>query len=278
MSRLLAGRRASLRRFFGLFALVATLLVLFVLPSSGFATARLGDSPHGEADSCGACHDLAVGPAPGAVRPIEVTCRSCHPDADMHPVGMRPKDIQVAEGWPLESGIVTCATCHAEPSCDPKRDRTPPFLRGGTPPRKMDFCYRCHASTALTRTSPHLPVASDGAANTTCSACHSGQPQAGAGPTESRLRLAPVDACVTCHPGPVHLGVSEHTGTAIKTPLTENAARLLPLLEGDRIACFTCHDVHNAYVGPRDAEGHNTMLALPANDGSLCRACHGNGP
>lgn len=283
-------------------AVFILLLSIFAMPSPGRATSRLGESPHNQPGACAACHDPSAGPAPGAVRPIEANCRECHPDADMHPVGMRPKEIRVHEGWPLEDGVVTCATCHAEPSCDAKRERGAPFLREGTPERKMDFCYRCHDRMVLERSNPHTIPVEPATTNDQCAACHAGQPTKGAAPAEARLRLAPAEACATCHPGPVHTGAAEHLAGVQTAELATGTAPLLPLLDGGKIACWTCHDVHTAEKpvvrrsrsrlgdrltatvapaageGPEASETDNPMLALPAADGSLCRACHGTGP
>ena len=67
-----------------------------------------------------------------------------------------------------------------------------------------------------------------------------------------------------------------------RTPLSAKTRRLLPLLADGTIACFTCHDVHGAAApaarGKRAHDGPDSMLALPAADGKLCRACHGRGP
>lgn len=291
----------SLRRWHVLFAFAVTSLVIFAVPSTGSATARLGVSPHDQPGACAACHDPAAGPAPGAVRPIEANCRTCHPDADMHPTGMRPRDIRVHEGWPLENGVVTCATCHAEPGCDPAREHAVPYLRGGVPPRRMDFCYRCHQPTVLVRSNPHITLPPPATANDQCAACHAGLPQQGASPAESRLRLAPAEACATCHPSPVHLGVPEHANAVLEAELSVEAASLLPLLPDRKIACWTCHDVHTSETptlprrrsllgdrlnvippAPQPAgdkqKERSTMLALPAADGRLCQACHGTGP
>ncbi|MCB9688215.1 MAG: hypothetical protein H6738_17520 [Alphaproteobacteria bacterium] len=261
-------------------------LALAVTPAVVGATQRLGESPHGAPDKCAACH--AMGPEGQALAPlpVEATCRGCHPDADMHPVGMKPVRIAVHEGWPLEDGVVTCATCHAEPGCEADRDETRPWLRGGTPARKADFCYRCHESQAMQRQSPHLPAGATDPTQAGCPACHAARPEPGATVAESRLRVVAAETCTTCHPGAVHAGVAEHVGHHVNRPPDP----ALPLLDGV-IGCWTCHEVHAApkdepaphglaasLVGiPRDP-GPEALLALPAADGSLCRACHGDGP
>ena len=139
----------------------------------------------------------------------------------------------------------------------------------------------------------------------TCSACHSGLPEPGASPSESRLRFPTEEACVTCHAGSVHAGVAEHVGET----MDPTAAPGLAWMEGGRIACWTCHEVHepgSAHDTPGDrsaafralalredwtelaADGvtwpgtsepqHPPLLALSADEGDLCRACHGEGP
>lgn len=286
----------------GLFASLAAavmVVLLLVVPADGGATTRLGLSPHGKADGCAACHDPATGGAKvGPARPALATCRSCHPDADMHPVDITPVNIKIADGWPLENGKVTCATCHAEPACDANRTKVSPWFRGGEPERKMDFCYRCHVPTGMKRSNPH--VATTSGEKTSCAACHTGEPTKGAAVAQSRLRLKPAEACSTCHPGTIHAGAAEHMGKVVKATLAPADAAALPLGEGGAIECWTCHDVHQAggegtpsthgisgrivaarnapAAAPAPTPARPKLLALPAADGSLCRACHGKGP
>ncbi|MFZ5480895.1 MAG: hypothetical protein ACOZNI_29310 [Myxococcota bacterium] len=278
-----------------LLLLVLVGLALALVPTSGRATESRGESPHARKDACTACHLPGDAATIGAPKPIVDTCTSCHPDADMHPVGIKPRDVKVDGRWPLENGLVTCATCHAEPACDRTREDRAPFLRGGIPDRKMEFCYRCHQSTKLERTDPHHPTAAaEGAKDPTCAACHRAVPKDGAAPAASRLRVPAEESCETCHPGPVHTGVAEHVGQVQE----EAPGDGLPLTKDGKIACWTCHEVHGrgakapavaprtsrivAAMGVRPAKApdpeHPSLLALDAEDGSLCRACHGEGP
>lgn len=285
--------RAFLSKLAGVAVSAFVLLALLFLPAGSRATSRLGVSPHEQAGACPVCHDSGAEGTVGPPRPVEATCRSCHPDADMHPVGMSPREVHVAEGWPLEAGKLTCATCHAEPSCDDRRGRVAPWFRGGNPERVMDFCYRCHTPgrCGLLRT---RAAGVDGNAGG-CPACHQGKPAAGAPPAQAELRLPGADTCTTCHPGPVHAGVAEHLGEGVTVALAPEAAAALPLGEGNAIMCWTCHDVHRAgpdtphppagfaarlaRLRPPTAEGQRpALLALSVQDGSLCRACHGGGP
>lgn len=262
-------------------------LALALVPIAS-ASERLGDSPHGRDDACAACHGVAPDGSRGGARPSVETCRGCHPDADMHPVGVVPRDVAVPAAFPLEGGAVTCATCHAEPACDDARSDERPWLRGGTPDRKADFCFRCHESDALRRASPHPQAGAPGPAPTSCPACHVRRPVDGAAVEASALRLTPQDACATCHPGPVHAGTEAHLGHHQPVP----PSPALPLAADGAVGCWSCHDVHAAPSAaparsplaaalsglPREADGAEALLALPATDGSLCRACHGTGP
>ncbi len=261
------------------------------------ATTRLGTSPHGKADGCPACHQPGADGKPGAPRPATATCRECHPDADMHPVGVVPDKVPVAAGWPLEDGKLSCATCHAEPACDKGRTPTAPWFRGGAVERKSEFCYRCHQPQAMQRSNPHL--ATTAGQEDSCAACHTRRPEKGAAPARADLRVAPAESCATCHPGVVHSGVAEHLGKPQVAPLAPADAAALPLGADGSIQCWTCHDVHAAGgPGAPSADGvsgrivaargatlaaspsaaHPKLLALPAADGALCRACHGSGP
>lgn len=269
------------------------------------ATAAGAKDPHGKADACGSCHVAATGG--GAVRSEAETCLACHPEGDPHPSNQLPRKVHVPADWPLVEGRVTCATCHAEPACSADRDRDAPFLRGGNVTRTVQFCDRCHNDGALGRVDPHHPRRAGDVDDPTCGACHSGVPAAGADPASARLRTAPAEACATCHPGEIHAGVSAHLGKVVPP----SVASSLPLAEGRTIACWTCHDVHGGTPDAADARRrsaadairalalhapaaasasvtasgasttgvfHPPLLALPASDGSLCRACHGVGP
>lgn len=264
-------------------------------------------NPHGQPDQCAACH--VAGPTPtqaGPAKPIVATCRSCHPTADMHPVGMAPKVVHVHDGWPLEDGKVVCSTCHAEPAHGGEfAALSPPWHRGGPYPQITGLCYSCHEATDYTRKDPHHPQAARDPNDSTCSACHTAEPAPGATVDEANLRFPTADACRVCHEGEVHAGVVQHVGERVDPAGWEQP---LPLAAGNKIACWTCHEVHGGateqmtrpaaadafhqlvlrrdwthLTGPEllwpgsSEEGHPPMLALTVDDGALCRSCHGEG-
>ena len=271
--------------------------LLAALPTVALAKTPY-DNPHGDPQGCLACHDNTE---PGAVvtKPIVATCRGCHPTADMHPVGVAPKTVRVPSGFPLEHGLVTCATCHTEPAHGSEAASLPsPWFRGGPYQRIDKLCFTCHLPEEYTRSNPHDPNAGYNPASPTCTACHTTLPAAGAAPEAAQLRVEPSQACSTCHEGWVHVGVQAHHG---KTPiLSEPLPPNMPLLQG-RIACFTCHEMHQGQPAgtltsplanslreqarthdwasvPATATWPGTtshpMLSLPLADGALCTACH----
>lgn len=279
--------------------------------SEGVAAEAVAQSPHGAADGCLACHAPGGSPSePGAPLPIVETCRSCHPTADMHPVGMAPNKVAVAAGWPLEDGKVTCATCHAEPAHGGDAAALArPWHRGGPYPSVTRFCYACHVSENYEKVSPHTASKATDSRDASCAACHTGTPPAGAALAQARLRAGADKACTgTCHTEAPHAGSPEHLGRAVDPAVAAALPANMPLSDG-RIACFTCHEVHGStppgavdgrrslsaglraraldsdwsaladagVTWPDGADPHG-MLAAPASDGSLCRACHGAGP
>ncbi|MFT7519659.1 MAG: hypothetical protein ACI9MC_001801 [Kiritimatiellia bacterium] len=278
-------------------------MICLSTPSTG-ADNVAHSNPHGQQGACEACHDPVV-PTAGAakvgpMRPVVATCRSCHPDADMHPVDIKPVDITIAENFPLEHGRVTCATCHYEPGhkSAPAQVVTP-WHRGGPYARTLDFCLQCHESKSLKKVDPHHPVSEAGQADGSCSACHTSEPTKDAPPAEAALRQKPSAVCTTCHEGTPHAGADEHLGKALQQGVQ------LPTDVGE-IACFTCHDVHDGHSAgrlkarlpdalvqraltdewkalagarlPGKKTTHPPMLAAPLEGGVLCETCHQEGP
>jgi hypothetical protein len=264
--------------------------------------------PHGDPQACAACHE--GGPeAPGAALPIIETCTECHPDADMHPVGVEPQRIHVAEGWPLLEGQISCWTCHTEPACQAGEPAEPPYLRGGPITRIQDFCYRCHTREEFTREDPHHPERRRDEADGSCAACHVGLPEEGAAPEDARLREIEGGVCATCHIEHPHFGTESHLHQPVEAVPLDSIPDVVALPADGTVRCWSCHEVHDETPEPSrrwhrghslaqalrederetwgledvehwpcdDPGEHPPMLALPLEDGSLCQACHHEG-
>ncbi len=274
-------------------------------------TAPVRLDPHGSAEACESCHVPGPTPGePGVPLPSMQACSVCHPDAveDMHAVGLRPDQSTVPPGWPLEDGLVSCATCHAEPACAPDRPRDPPYHRGGPYANPDAMCWQCHDDASFERTDPHHPDESRSASDGSCGGCHAGIPEEGASFADSKLR-AEEKVCELCHEDTPHLGVESHVGKKVES-MDESARSVLSLDPEGLVACWTCHEVHaegHSGLKPKDRalpdalrtevlqsdwtaevpeesrwpgveREHPPMLALPLEGGALCRACHGVGP
>lgn len=267
----------------------------------------LGVSPHGKPDQCLACHAPPPAGAPsgtkvGAPLPIVENCRSCHPTADMHPVHVTPSRTKPPADFPLENGQVVCATCHTEPSHEWfNKALPPPWFRDGPYERITDLCVQCHAPTVYKRVEPHQGRTGNMGS---CAACHIGPVTPGADQAGWRLRTKPEAACVVCHEGTVHAGTAAHLGKEVPAEVAAKLPPTMALVDG-KIACFTCHEVHDGqHSGSVDAPlpqvlrstaqehgwapvpadtiwpGQDTgtaLLALPLQGSELCAACHGKG-
>ena len=285
------------------------------------------DNPHGRADACSSCHeatDAADVTTPASLE--AAVCRDCHPRDRMylgcleekaHPIGQELKTATVPADWPLLDGTITCATCHAEPACDSDRNPEPPYHRDGPYLVEFSLCWQCHEADTVERSNPHRPDEWR-KADRSCTACHSGLPDPGVPPAQSRLRGPEAEVCATCHPVPLLLGSAAHLGMQLEDFDPTFAAGLIALDEEGRIWCWTCHEVHgdgdrippdlppppvaeqrelrSGYRSlpgpdvlgelrqdrvldpPEPGPDYQPLLALPADDGSLCRACHGEGP
>ncbi len=209
--------------------------------------------PHADPAACGACHAPAPDGAPvGPPRPSAETCQACHPNADMHPVGVVPSEVAVPDGFPLEDGAVGCRTCHLTPTHAGQAGHPAPYLRGGPFAARQDFCFQCHDAGGFTRQDPHRP----GQGDSQCAACHVRHPDAGLPPDAAHLRGGPAGVCRTCHPVAPHAGVSEHLG---KRPDGTG----VPVDADGAMGCWSCHDVHVA-PAPRATQAHPAAEALRA--------------
>lgn len=274
-------------------------------------------NPHRAPDQCVLCHEAGETPTqPGKALSSIASCTACHASAaeDMHAVGLLPVESTIPPGWPLEDGVVGCATCHAEPACDASRPQEAPWHRGGPYPDLLQMCWQCHSEEGMDRQDPHHPDAVRADRDPSCSACHLGVPAVGASAADSNLIQEPEQLCDFCHEGLQHSGMASHMGVApVEVKIAQPA--LFPLDGEGAIACWTCHEVHRDgdsvavrgapntvardalrarllaedWVGafPADARWprtkteraeHTPMLVLPLADGQLCAGCHGAGP
>jgi hypothetical protein len=281
-----------------------------LLAALSLASAQEPTNPHGDPQGCVACH-VEAPEGTGAVKPIVETCRGCHPTADMHPVGIKPVDVPVVESWPLEDGLLTCATCHAEPAHGGEDVLPPPYHRGGPYDSPLDLCYACHQRSNYTRDDPHHPDVARDPEDGSCSACHTTLPTTGASPEESNLRDGPADACSVCHDASLHAGATEHLGGLVDAARRAELPATVALQADGRVQCWSCHEVHGdsqpstaknrrplaeslaataraewGEAVPADAHlpgatpdpAHPPLLSLPVDDSALCTACHGDGP
>lgn len=303
----------------GRLALLSVLLVADVASARDLPRGEDRPDPHGDPDACTACHAPAVGDeGAGALLAITQTCRGCHPTADMHPVQVAPDRVAVPQQFPLDDGLLSCASCHVEPAHTPEVEVPRPYHRGGPYPDVRQLCYSCHERSEYTRTDPHHPDNVQDRDDPTCAACHSGPPEEGAAPADANLRFPTSESCKTCHEGEVHQGVSSHVGKKLGPDALATLPSTVPLGEDATVQCFSCHDVHGVVPGqearvahrwtsqrplaeelrasaiakewadlvPAEAiwpgtvvtPGHPPLLTLPIADGTLCRACHGDGP
>ena len=163
------------------------------------------------------------------------------------------------------------------------------------------------------RAFPHNPAQARDPEDASCKGCHGVIPEPGAAPEQVALHMGPEGTCSMCHRGPTHAGADSHLGRIVPDPLRAGLSPQLALLEGGRIACFTCHEPHmDIDTSEHQATGERplaaelrtlaeqrewaglverdaawpplrpaelpVMVSLPVENGALCRACHGSGP
>jgi hypothetical protein len=239
--------------------------------------------PHGK--DCADCHARdAEGQAGGPLLCGDDTiklCVECHPDSNIHPVGMPPADspervkaIRLPMGKGPMQGKVVCLTCHDIHEKNPRRY----LLRGDfshEEDRRQVLCSECHGQDLKSR-SPH---ASD---TRSCRFCHTSPPKKGDEAGEM-LKPGVQASCDFCH-GAVdnghYLAVNPFSDPDVADLLGKSA---IPLLEG-RFTCVSCHDPH-AEVGRRKLlrDEYLRLASLstkifPHWKEVMCIACHDGEP
>ncbi len=270
-----------------------------------------GASPHWRPDGCPSCHEAGRSERAIGIEDVDVLCLRCHDGVhasrEAHPIGRPAVTEQVSTplGWPTRNGLLSCLTCHDVVrgcrSAATRPDWNPAFVRGWTPAGSAAYCIRCHDATAQARHNPHHPPGGGGA--DACLFCHtSAMPADRLERTgEPSLRSDEVSLCGACHVSHVEIFHPGHMGTAVAGPylaalqafeahLAGDAARstvdgraALPLGDGGRIVCSTCHNPHARGVFdeasvlaigalPRGSDVSGVALRWPS--AMLCRACH----
>ncbi len=260
-----------------------------------FASRSRASHVHGNRAACRACHPRELAPGePPVFLDADPTarCTGCHREdhARIHPVGRAstpetyPMDFL---DYPLdEEGRLTCSTCHDEVCYGEIDPRNPRFLRGGPYVTPTDFCYRCHPKAGEGALNPHDQVTGDGqVVTTTCVFCHRKVPEDPGGadfdPKDLMYLHSPVELCMDCHdPGPhptVNHLVEMPRAMVAKLHRYEERHRVhLPLYDGSRIVCTTCHNPHEKGVLRGEAAlgaGEDMGWRVPSF-AELCTPCH----
>lgn len=273
-------------------------------------------NPHWTTAGCATCHAGATGPI--AADRVDNLCLSCHDGVkarrDAHPIGRSFENDQVRrpDGWPLEDGKLGCATCHKIVSaCNRAAQRprdNPAFLRGFRPGKLRAFCAECHLDLGdQQRYNPHVMLNADGSSiHRSCRFCHHAEltdrtrlTRAG----DPQLRADPVSLCLSCHSQHIDYFEPGHIGHAVTPDIkahmiasdnrfaatrdTNSAMQhpaALPLGDGDRLVCSTCHNPHQVGVFPSESvlaigaqSPDDPNARAPAFRGfgkELCFACH----
>ncbi len=200
---------------------------------------------------------------------------------EVHPIGRRfdGKEVVLPDGWPAPGGKLGCVTCHDVVQACNRNVRRPAFnpamLRDYAGPNVLDHCARCHVAAARTqgqRYNPHRMFDEQGRLQTqACAFCHTSEMDFSAAQRQFDrtglpfLRTDGISMCVGCHrthqdyfePGHIGLRVEPEFAASMRerqpplthghTPATQptrSGADLLPLADGGRVVCSTCHNPH----------------------------------
>ncbi len=199
-------------------------------------------NPHGTA--CGDCHRTAQGPEAGPLLTgddVDRLCLGCHPDSNIHPIGMSviglkdaPGPVTLPLGKGAHEGEVSCLSCHYLHAPAYRRH----LLRGDTDVvrgRRETLCSSCHGSSLISK-SPHISVGGS------CHLCHMSPPKKGEFTTES-LSPRVQASCNFCHSAledQHYLEVNPFSDVDI---VSQTANLGVPLLN-ERFTCVSCHNPH----------------------------------
>jgi predicted CXXCH cytochrome family protein len=276
-------------------------------------------NPHGSPDGCRACHRPAQGtPRRIPLRETDDLCLSCHDGVsgkrEGHPIrrDFRSDQVQLPKGWPTLHGRLLCLTCHdVLPGCRSEADPGVPYLlRGGTDGSPAAFCARCHIDDRRhARLNPHDMRRPDGTvACDSCRYCHSEDLDCAVVTQRERVDSAKLTAdefsiCLGCHSthvdyydrGHINARVPDDMLNRLRAferdyrarlgtrPESASPAPLLPLAEGNRVTCTTCHNPHEQGLFRADADWarggvrsdtSRGVLSFRGLEKDICFACH----
>jgi hypothetical protein len=252
---------------------------------------------------------------------VSKLCRSCHDGRhagrEVHVTGWKPSEAmaqRIPPKLPLEEGVLTCLSCHdVTPACRGEQEAAISnryFLRGSQASDPLFFCFQCHAPESYRPFNPHDQLAAGKPKADTCTWCHRGVPDVNAPPDPGgpqALRAKGADLCRNCHTVAADHPVRAHMGSLPPAPMmwymsayelkskmrlpfprlleyartAQRAPRSIPLDEGGRITCYSCHNPHEKgllpdwdprSIGaePKQAVNHRVR----SRQGPLCVVCH----
>ncbi len=248
-------------------------------------------NPHGGRIFCLACHPDT--PQPGA--PIELRftgnslrlCQRCHAGVEHHPLGVTSTPATWKMDFshtPLEKEAVVCISCHKPQECLGAVGReNPRFLRGGPFNTVEEFCRRCHEDKKFSTLNPHDQIDESGEVyQKKCLYCHVAVPNTSAGDEGLQFTDTLTALCISCHhvgphPAQDHLQPMNKTMRATLRDYEERRMVRLPLEEGNRVTCVSCHNPHERGLlkGPAGigADEENRLRLASFNE--QCIPCHG---
>lgn len=280
-------------------------------------------NPHWKPGTCTACHETAdsrVQPIPPSK--INDVCWRCHDGKqahqEVHPVGRKfaGEGIVQPEGWPAPDSLLTCTTCHEfRPDHSlggPRPAVNPMMLRDYETGPISPFCAKCHVRTPAHKPfNPHHMLTAQGdPMHRNCLLCHTSTTdvlQRTVRTGRPDLQDDEVALCVRCHRRhvdwfePGHIGITmppamraykaareksaREAQTAASQPAAVPITPELPLGQGGRVVCSTCHNPHQQGLFP--ATSPLGLGAMNVNDPhapqefrglgkELCRGCHQN--
>ena len=218
-------------------------------------------------------------------------CR-CHigsSEVYIHPFNITPtveKRKRIPPDFPLESGKLTCLTCHDIYRQCQKRLFERNSLRGAPYPRRVSFCYNCHPMETYEPVDPHQQLNdNDEIIIGTCLICHKEKPDEKHATFKDVTFIGDIEMiCRRCHHiAGNHSGNHDHMKNI---PSADGLKRIklveamyntrLPLNENGKMTCITCHNPHSKGVIPESSPGakgagsrYRHRLAE-----NLCKECH----